>query len=49
MPTLTDYLGIEYDGPMQGESLVQLMREGNRPDTLPQLVSSRFTVLNGNQ
>ena len=35
MPTILDYLGIQYDGPIQGMSLVDLMRNGERSHDPP--------------
>jgi arylsulfatase A-like enzyme len=41
MPTLLDFLDIDYDVPMQGESLLELMRTGSRENDPP--VISEFT------
>jgi arylsulfatase A-like enzyme len=37
MPTIFDALGIRYGGPMQGVSLLELMRTGERSDDLPSI------------
>ena len=37
MPTTLDILNIEYDGPMQGVSLLELLRTGQRSDDPPSI------------
>jgi arylsulfatase A-like enzyme len=41
LPTILDFLDIDHDGPMQGESLIGLMLEGERPTEPPAV--SEFT------
>ena len=43
LPTLLDFLDIEHDGPMQGESLISLMIEGGRPADPPAISESTFS------
>jgi len=41
LPTLLDYLGIRYEGPIQGVSLIELLQNGKRANDPP--VISEFT------
>jgi arylsulfatase A-like enzyme len=41
LPTVLDYLDIPYDGPLQGTSLIRLMKEGSRAQEPPAI--SEFT------